>query len=359
MPDKSEKALHDILEPYRNKKGKLREAMGDKGLRLLVEYVGPSPTACCEFLGYAKTTRGRMGKWLRAAGVNTQRRNHQLDTGRFEGGTTIDDLREHYLAETNRRERAPRIDWEIPRGQDEAKLILVSDLHYGHPAMDYQRWLELRDWIGEHETVRWIGLGDYLDMSTKNGPGGQSIMPYQKSRGLFIDDIKPIIGQCVGLAVGNHELRLERAGGINENPVQWIAQVLDVNYLDMDGWIRLHLHKPNSKQDETYDGRYHHGYTSARTPGGRLNKLRDMFRNCDADWIAMGHVHTLLGMEGVRAALDASGFVSHNSVPLQYSGSFLKHEQGSYPRRKGYPPTSLGAGTLIMQVNKHSCHARQ
>jgi hypothetical protein len=224
--------------------------------------------------------------------------------------------------------------------------------------MDLARWYRLRDWIAANPHVRWIGLGDYLDMATKTSPTGGQVLPYSVAKAMFAEDIAPIADQCLGLCHGNHEDRLARSEKINENPVEQVARNLGLHYFGKDGFIRIRLTKAQSKCAETYDGRIHHGWGGARTEGGKQMKLRELFQSFDGDWAMMGHVHSLQMGEFLRASIDGQGYVTQRGTPCAFTGSFLKWEAGSYARDAGMTPASLGAGTMHLYVTRHACHAR-
>ena len=315
-----------------------------------------SPTTAAEFLGYGSAGRTDTSKEFQRLGLACKRRDSGASS-QFEGGLTIDEWRELYLRETSKRELAHLFDWPVPRGTEYGTLVVVSDLHYGPAEMDFRRWLDLRDWIAEHPHVRWIGLGDYLDMALKTSPGTQNLLPYKVARTMFRDDIEPIAKQCLGLCHGNHEQRIERATAVKENPVEWVARDLGLHYYGMDGFLRIKIHKPGTKQEQLYIGAVHHGWSSARTKGGQVNVASNWLTWHDVDFAAMAHMHANTSIEEQRVGVEGQ-YVTQRGVPLVLGGSFLKSQAGGYVREKGLHPAALGAGTLHLYVARHAVHMR-
>ena len=353
--------LQKALAQYQGQKGKLKRNLGDEGMRMLWLMCGGSPTEMAEFLGYGSISGApAMSRECGRLDLPTQKRNWATSGDEtFEGGLSVNDWREHYRKETGKREKACVYDWELPKGAEWGVLVGISDLHLGPPEMDYGRWERLRDWIAENPHVRWIGLGDYLDVATVQSPTGKQILPYSTAKELLADDLAPIASQCIGLCHGNHEARIARATKCDENPIAQIARALHVHYFGSDGFLRINITKAGSKQAQSYDGRVHHGWGGARTEGGKVNKLKEVFATTDVDLIMMGHVHALIAAEFLRAGIDDDGYVTTHGIPTTYTGSFLKWESGSYGREGGYAPAALGAATMHCYVDRHSVHVRQ
>jgi len=361
------------LEPYRGQRRKLKDALGDEGLRMLHSHpaVRGSPTFAARFLGYSERSRGRITNWWRQIGLRTVKadyaaREREVADG-FRDGMTLDDWEKSYLKQTSRIEAAPVFEWRVKRGTEYGILCLVGDLHYGSDAVDIPRWLKLRDWIAQNPDVRWVGLGDFLNCATATSPGMQDFLPYDVAVQLLIRHLRPIAAQGYVLLDGNHEERLQRALKLRISPMQGIAKELGLHYGMKSELVRLRI--TDGKRSQEYDGYLHHGYGSARTQGGRINKLVQTMQGLDVDFIAMGHVHQRIVTEQVRVRLADLGYtdrkgqgwadVETDEKPLVFSGSYLRYLRGSYPREAGMPPAALGSTSLHFYLPRHACHGRK
>ena len=350
-------SLVAYIEPYRGKRGELKRKLGSEGLRILWIVCNGSPATACEWLGYDPRTQGsNLSKEWRSLGLETQKRE---PWGGDDGmGMTTDDWRAQMCKIASQREKAPIFDWDVPRGHEYVPLVGVSCLHYGNKDMDYPRWLALRDWIKDNPEVRWVGLGDYFDRVMKEDVGALNFGEPPLLEDVAREDMEPIVEQCFGLCIGNHEGRLAKKMGYDENPVKRLAKDLGVYYYGMEGFLRVRLTKAGTKQAQTYDGRVHHGWGSARTPGGQVNKLRDLAIGSDVDFGMMGHTHSSLLAEFRKFCIDEEGYVTAKGSPFVFCGTMKKSGRGSFDRMMGYPPAALGAGTIHLYVNRHSAHAR-
>lgn len=345
-----------LIEEYRDQRGALKRELGADGLRALYAVCNGSPTTACEFLGYKSNYVTNISKDWRKLGLAPQRREPCGSDG--SDGIGPDDWRALMRKQATAKEKAHVVDWEVPRGHDFVPLVGVSCLHYGNRDMDYPRWEALRDWIAENEHVRWVGLGDFFDRVTKTDVGGLAIGAPPLWERIAQEDIEPIAHQCIGLCKGNHEDRLGRIMGYDENPVKRLAERLNVHYYGYDGFVRIRLSKPGTKQAQTYDGRLHHGWGSARTPGGQINKLRDLAQSFRGDFGMMGHTHSSLLAEFRQDCIDADGYVTQHGAPFVFCGTMQRSGAGSFGRQMGYQPAALGAGTIHLYVTRHSAHAR-
>ena len=379
MADTERDKLLDELEPYRGRQSALAKELGQPGVYLLWRLCHGSPTEGAEFLGYNARSGGRSVvatlytqaqlPIAKAAGW-TKRHGEDAEAAQsaFSGERTVEQRRDDYLHATGKRERAPVHEWRIPTTHEYAQLITVSDLHYGPAEMDYARWLKLRDWIAENKHVRWVGLGDFLDTAVHDSPGmggeGQ-LLSFEEARELLAADLAPIADQCFCLLAGNHEGRIANKLKLRFCPIKDLCKRLHIPYGGTSSYLRLVIQQ--GKREQTYDGFLHHGYGSAQTPGGKINKLYKTLEWNAVDFLAMGHTHAQVVVEQLRMALDAEVFeedgrqwaqVGARTIPMAFGGSFLKHQSGSYSRDFGLAPASLGAADFRFYTKKKSVHGR-
>ena len=283
-----------------------------------------------------------------------------LKGGRNEAkGLTVDEMRQQYLVDTRGPDEAIEYRWKLAEGAEYAELVTVADLHYGHQAMDYPRWLKLRDWIGENPDVRWIFLGDLFDLATIHSPGISMLeqgLTFEQALDLAMADIEPIAGQCIALMTGNHDRRIARGLQIDFDPVRQVAKALNIDYLGYEGFVKYLVSA--GKQRQIYIGYHHHGTGSGQTWGSFFNSLERLANSNKADFVVVGHRHQRAAVQKTQRDVAVNNEIRIVDVPMVGAGSFLKHESGSYSVEKGYAPSVLGAATIHLYLDRHSVHAR-
>lgn len=359
-----------MLEKYRGKRGKFKKDLGNKGVAALWVLANGSPLSAIEYLGYSKQSIKHISKLFNEVGLEVRRREpYGYGWSRYPNQEkTVDDIRAQYLDATAGPEKAYECVWYLPNTCGHASLVTVSDIHYGHKAVDYARWLKLRDWIEDNPDVRWIFLGDMFDQAITTSPGKsmqEQELSYDEAVTLALDDITPIARQCVGLHCGNHDERIAKALKIDYNPVRDIAKQLNIPYLGYESYVRYVLKTYNPKHksrryttQQEYIGYHHHGVGSGQTWGSFFNAMERLEKSNAADFIVMGHRHQKAAVQKTRRRVARDNRIEVTDVPLVGAGCFLKHESRSYAAEKGYAPSVLGAATIHMYVDKHSVHAR-
>ncbi len=353
----------ELLKPFRGQQGRFREELGNLGIRALWVLVEGSPQSGAEFCGYASSSS--VSEDFSRLGLPSRKRNWADPTDtwqRFDNELTLDEKRQEYLLATNSIERAPLVEWTVPDGTEYATLIATGDTHYGAKAMDYRRWLDLRDWIAENPHVRWLHHGDGCDQATVQSPGrslGQQACDFETARDLMQDDIAPIAGQCAGLITGNHDLRIARATQAKYCPMREMARALNIRYLGEECFVRYRIRTESGDFEQEYLGYHLHGTGGGSTWGGFCNRIERIIRQNRCDFGAHGHFHKLLALPiNSREVQMEDGRIGTIEVPAIGTGSFLKLEGGSYGAAKGYAPPSLGAGAFHLYLERHSVHAR-
>jgi hypothetical protein len=351
MAKDTKASLAAILEPYRGKRTKLREQLGEGGIRMLADYCDQSPTTMAEFLGI-----GQSGctEWLQKLGIDARKRDPHAAPDEW----TLDDWRDLWLRQTQAIERAIEYKWRVPAATEFVRLHFVGDAHFGNAAQDSKRLLDFIGWLKEPEQKcdRWILLGDLFEVRGKANKGSAPLMPQEVCYELALSVFEPVMGQCILCHAGNHDLRIMRDTDMPFDPVRDFAKHFEVPYHGLDGFHILNVHA--GKHEQRYVGYCHHGYGSARTPGARRNQLVAKIRETNADYIAMAHLHDRDGGAAPMFGPDEAGEVEEWSRPVVRAGSFVRHAQGSFARNAGIPPGAKGAATLHLYTTKHSAHAR-
>lgn len=253
------------------------------------------------------------------------------------------------------------------------KIWNLSDLHYlakGCAETDLKRDLEA---IRNDPFSLWLGGGDYADFIGHHDKrfdpdavaswvplkalGDLGKFGMEKVRDLFM----PIKDKCLGLLIGNHELKYELATQ-QESLHHWLVQELNVPYLGYCCLMDVVFCRTNTGKTPTLSltppthGKYasqslrvfaHHGAGYAATPGGKLNRLIGFMNAFQADLYFCGHVHDKTARKEPTLGADSActNIVQFERLGL-ISGSYLKtYTVGSisYGEQKGYRPVSLGA----------------
>lgn len=346
-----------LLEPYRGRKGAYRE-VGEVGIRALHVLANGSPSSAQEFLGYR--SKAQVLRDWRRCGLDSHKRDWSDPTGgwrRFDNEPSIDDLRARLLNATAGAERALPVSWTVPRGTEYARLICVSDLHYGERAQDYARWLALRDWIADNPDVRWLFHGDLFDLACTISPGcsmTRQALSFEEARRVALADLEPISSQCLALLTGNHDLRVARGLQIDFDPVRDVAERLGIPHLGYEGFVRYEVR--DGKRAQEYTGYHHHGFGGGQTWGAFFNKLQRLADRNGAHFVVMGHSHQRAAVTTTQRQVAEDGHVEVVDRPMVGAGSFLKHE--GYAAEQGLAPSVLGAATVHLYLDRHAVHAR-
>jgi len=176
----------------------------------------------------------------------------------------------------------PETDWK--------KLVIIpfSDIHYGLIQCDEQKLDEWISYIQRNENVYVIGLGDYLEQSTKlsiaDGVFHQNLTPHEQITEL-IKKLRPIANRFFYMSRGNHE---KRATILGLDITQLFANRLEIPYRQMTCDFVLQW---MGHQWTFWTG---HGFSSARTEGGKLNSVMNVYKDIDfRNFLVSGHVHDL------------------------------------------------------------------
>jgi len=270
---------------------------------------------------------------------------------------------------------------------DEFRIWNLSDLHLLNKACavaDIKRDVEkIRNdpfsfWLGGGDYAEFIGYRDKrFDPDSvpewvpvkQLGRLGQFGM--EQVRDIFL----PIQDKCLGLLLGNHELRYERMTD-QEGLHGWLCAELGVKSLEYCALFdvvfvrRAAAKKPKlrgsavpkgSNTSTTFRIFAHHGAGYATTPGGKLNRLVQFMQSFDADIYFCGHVHDQVArQEPAIGANDSCTKLTQRIRLGLVSGSYLKtYGRGtcSYGEQRGYRPTNLGAAVAYVKPDTREVKA--
>ena len=236
----------------------------------------------------------------------------------------------------------------------------IGDIHWGAKGCDRERIDATIERIRCNPRSRWIGMGDYFDMITLKD---NRIDPEALDGTLLdLDDLNsladtmvkvgirafgPIKEKCIGLLAGNHETKT--TAGVS-HAVRRLAEDLNVMYLGYCTLVDILWRHAATGEEHRMRLGCHHGAGSARTKGGKVNRVEAFTYDFDADMLLYGHIHARFDDEVVElgANADCTKLEEHRKIAVA-TGTFLRtyhaDEKGasSYGERAQYRPTPLGA----------------
>jgi len=269
-----------------------------------------------------------------------------------------------------------------PSRSDEFTLWHISDIHWMNAACTENRINRDLKKIEDDPYALWTGGGDYCEFINAKDPRfDASVLPAWvpgsalADLGAFsckhiMDKFAPIKNKCLGLGMGNHELKYAKANtniGMHER----LCEAMGVPNLGYSGFFDLvfvrtsEVDIPTLSPTFKYEQRHkaygfriftHHGAGAAQTKGGRINRLVRFMEDFEADIYLIGHVHGRTGerVQRIGANSTCTKLEDRDSIGV-ISGSYLKtYAQGiiSYAEPMGWRPSVLGAARIKIIPDK-------
>lgn len=238
------------------------------------------------------------------------------------------------------------------------KLTIVGfgDLHFGHRNCDKDMIRNVIDYIKRNDCY-WLGGGDYGDaiIPTDRRFDFRSLDEEYKTPQLQYNRIEemfnPIADKCLGLLDGNHDIIHWKKHA--HNYVEELAERIGTEYLTISSYLRFHF----EEFDANFDMYAHHGWTGARTKGGKIARIYDLEAIFPfADMYMMFHMHDL-GIVDKKAKLwvDENEEIRDKLSWFVCGGAFLRGyvpDQVSYVEERTYRPGVLGSPILTIQPKR-------
>ena len=263
----------------------------------------------------------------------------------------------------------------IPSRYTETRIYVMGDVHVGSRQAALDHFKRDIDLVRQDRNSLVLFMGDMVDAiatSDKRFDAREVDPQFRKHLDRLpmaetewvCDALKPVKKQIIGFLTGNHEEKVRRETskmGTLYDPHYEMCRYLEAPSLDYCGWLRLHLHAKDAKDDiartNVYSIYANHGYGSGRTAGGHVNALDQMLDACDADIALMGHRHQLQTLNKVRLTLTQRGHVQvrDRHMIAALTGSYLRigaEGPASYAARAGYKPVPIGC--VLIRLKWHS-----
>jgi hypothetical protein len=263
--------------------------------------------------------------------------NRFADSAKMRSIEQIRDEYEHRLAAV----QMPTITDIIlprPRRGKTVTIIHLGDIHIGTDACVYSALKEMLDYILATPDTYLALQGDMVDLLTAHSVGvmAEQALTIQDQFNIATADFLPLAKarKILWMLKGNHEDRLDRATKNIVDGAQWMARILDVNYLQTEGYTRVIC------GDAKYLSYNIPGFNAGASAGARRNKMDGMLgRFPSADILTCGHNHHLDAIQRIEDVILPNNHRAHRQRWGIYTGTY--HSYIGYPAEFG-----LGAGPL-------------
>ena len=243
---------------------------------------------------------------------------------------------------------------------DVAYIIPLSDLHIGAD-FDDTKFLGYRQWILDRPNAYCLINGDVLDMAVKSSIGNTyETMRPKDQKELAIKLFKPLAdkGRILAYLDGNHEARVSK--DTDEYPGEYICSMLGIpSAYDPDGIFLFlsvgHDRAKGEKSRITYTVFMLHGWTGARSIGGKANNVKSLSDSVISDIYITSHTHQkFMFPRRIIEPETRTKTLRYKKQVFVSAGSFL--EWAGYSVRKGYSPASLGSPRIRLNGERKDIH---
>ncbi|MBB6061877.1 putative phosphodiesterase [Thermosipho japonicus] len=225
-------------------------------------------------------------------------------------------------------------------------IVGIADLHLGSPE---SRFDELVEYLDIDKNSKLILVGDMLDYAIKDSVGNvyEQIENPQSATRLLAEFLRKYKERILVVVNGNHEARIQRAVGLD--PVELLCEDFGIPYESELATIKVALKKVNygSKKRVPFLIVAGHGYSSARTIGGKITanaRISEVISN--ADIYITAHTHQPSVVKQKRMLIDPrNNKILEQDYYIITVPSWLGFEK--YARRKFMKPSAGG----IMRLN--------
>lgn len=257
------------------------------------------------------------------------------------------------------------------------KLFPLGDVHMGAVACDLNDFRRTVKVIAEEQDARWLGMGDMGDFIMPSDPRwdmsshdwkrlGYGQKPTSKNLATrHVDFIKrelePIADKCLGVLDGNHETAFEKH--YFSSPMEQVAEAFGVPHLGYTALIQLKIAQRRHPEFTWVSPIFaEHGAAGGGTIGNATNSLQKRAAEWDADVYLKGHVHQYGVSQKVALSFGSADRIAKRDRLFMLTGTYLRgyqigvNETTTYSERKGYPPSEIGGGVVLYDLDEHRIH---
>jgi hypothetical protein len=252
------------------------------------------------------------------------------------------------------------IEYRIPYKYGQSiKILPIFDIHFGSVGCDVAALKRDLAQVDDGSTYI-IGGGDWMDSvitsdtkryrkSSDGSDSKEDDIIDQQIENIY-DIVKQYSTKIIGLGDGNHEDNITKRCGTN--PMKRLCKMLGTEFLSYSSMIKVTMSENNAR-GRTVIVREHHGWGGgSRTIGADLTKYSKDVSNWSADIFLYGHVHRKQSDKVPRLGLSGTQLISKPKTLVicgTYLKTYLNGESPSYSEKEGYPPTEIGAPTVIIK----------
>lgn len=219
-------------------------------------------------------------------------------------------------------------------------LVPITDVHLGNRHANLPYFKAYVDYIMKTPNAVTILNGDLAETATKISVGMamfEESEHFPQQLAMLEEILLPLAkaGKILGIGPGNHEERIANMIGIN--PMQLLADKLDVPYFGYQGFFRIVVN------GITYKAAFHHGAGGGGTSGSKTNTSEKMNKVvANADLYVSGHTHGRQSHQDIIYLMDeeSDALVPHIRTYV-VGGSFVEY-WGAYPEMKALTPSITG-----------------
>jgi len=233
-------------------------------------------------------------------------------------------------------------------------IIPLGDLHIGSPQSYVEEVVKIIK--NADSSVYFLFAGDVIDNALRDSVSDvyeQTQNPHEalKAFAQLLDLAK---GRVLGVVSGNHELRTKKRVGVDI--LRLLCEERHVPYSEDILVLDIAVKGPKSygsKKRIDYIVAIGHGYTSARTTGGKVNanaRIRDVIEDCDV--YITGHVHQpVCWGEAYHVVDKRNKRIQKKHRSLVIIPAWVGSE--SYAIRRFYRPSASGLAMITLSGKKH------
>jgi hypothetical protein len=252
----------------------------------------------------------------------------------------------------------------------EAKVALLSDLHWDNPKCDRALLKKHLDYCKEHQIPVHIN-GDMFCLMQGKGDrrGNKSDILPEHNNARYLDSViqtavewfTPYKDILTVIGYGNHETSI-----IKWQETDVLQRFVDIfNYENKTelqtggygGWM-IYRMLMNSTQESSFRHKYFHGSGGGGiVTKGAINLTRAMEMYGEMDMFSMGHIHENSCRNDVREFLMSHSqkgyFTAHKTTHMALTGTY-KEEYGDGSKgwhiERGAPPKPVGGRIAVLSV---------
>jgi len=244
-------------------------------------------------------------------------------------------------------------------------IIPIGDIQLGASGVDIESLRrDIKRGVDLHkagEQVRFIGLGDYVDVDSPSGRQKERSAGFYDSHVAALDEVGEMrIAELLryfrdthGLWLGLHHGHHYRDFGDGTTTDTRLAGALGAKYLKTTAFTRVRFRWNNTGGVVSYDIYSWHGAGSGQTQSAPINKLEKISGAISADLYLISHFARPGVIPRDRLYLSKDGHLRSKKIYMVATGGYMKaYDQDSgrieagYVEKAGMTPVAIG-GTII------------